>query len=59
MKRGNLELPASQAIAPDRKTDTALVDLMRLLARQAAREWSEQQPADGRFTPLSPTEKQS
>jgi len=49
MKRGNAKPTAPKPRLVCRQLDTPLVDLVRLLARQAARDWAE--PARGTEPP--------
>jgi hypothetical protein len=61
MKRGSSqpEFSKSEVATSGRKADSALVELVRLLARQAARQWAESKPEAERPAPLAHlTEKQ-
>jgi hypothetical protein len=59
MKRGHSKVSASKATMADGRSDTALVDLVRLIARQAAREWADRRAEDDQPTAATVWEQQS
>lgn len=59
MKRTNSDRKQPQHPAAIHKADSALIELVRLLGRQAAREFSEQAPGGDQLILANLAEKQS